>query len=67
MLSWEPPGLAPALRRLKSPVGDTVLGAQVLVQLQGLTPLRQLSLQVLDLLPQSLVVFLQGLVLLGEK
>lgn len=62
-----PPGLAPAARGQRSRAGGTAHQAQALVHVQGPTPPRQLRPQALDLLPQSMVVFLQGLVLLqGE-
>lgn len=58
-----PPGLATAARRQRSPAHQ----AQALVHVQGPAPPRQLRPQALDLLPQSMVVFFQRLVLLqGE-
>lgn len=62
-----PPGLAPAARGYRSQAGGTAHQAQALVQVQGPTPPCQLSPQALDLPPQSMVVLLQGLMLLqGE-
>lgn len=66
-LSRELLGLAWASRGQKSRTGTTVHSAQAFVQMQCLTPLCQLGLQGLDLLPQGVVVFLQGLVLLRGK
>lgn len=64
---WLPLGLDPAARGHRSQPGGRVHAAQVLMRVQSPAPPRQLGLQGLDLLPQHVVVFLQGLVLLGAE
>lgn len=60
-------GLAWASRGQQSRAGTTVHSAQAFMQKQHLAPPCQLSLQGLDLLPQDMVLFLQGLVLLVQS
>lgn len=64
---WGPLGLAPAARGHRSQPGGRVHAAQALMRMQGPAPPHQFGLQGLDLLPQHVVVFLQGLVLLGTE
>lgn len=64
---WGPLRLAPAARGPWSQAGGRVHEAHVLVCAQGPAPPHQLGLQGLDLLPQHMVVLLQGLVLLGAE
>lgn len=51
-------GLVPEVRGQRSQAGGSAHQAQALMLVQGPTPPRQLSTQVLDLLPKGMVVFL---------